>query len=129
MPQDGGFITGVSPVSKLIVGPYDTDTETLDQNQSIVQGAVLGRITTGGLLILSLSGAVDGSEVPRFVFLGTGIGEIDAVTGGAENLEIVVMTHGQVNEEELSFGTGHTKATVKTPLRDVGIRLVASSPG
>ena len=120
---DGGFITGTSPIDNLLVGEHFTDTVTLDQNQTLTRGAVLGVITGSGLAILSLSAAIDGSEVPAFVLLRR-----DAVTGGAETLDVEVMTHGQVNEEALNFGAGHDKDSVKAPLRDVGIHLVSSSP-
>ena len=123
-PINGGFIRGNEVVDNLLVGDFHfTDTETLDENQDLERGAVLGRITASGKMILSIDTAVDGSETPEMVLLD------DAVTAAAENLNIPVLVFGQVNEEALSFGGAHDKTTVKAPLKANGVYTVKSRPG
>ncbi|MCU7845309.1 MAG: head decoration protein [Candidatus Thiodiazotropha sp. (ex Monitilora ramsayi)] len=50
----------------LIAGsaPIVTNDGTLASGQNLARGAVLGRITASGEMVLSDPGAVDGSEVP-----------------------------------------------------------------
>ena len=124
MSTDGGFIRGTIPVDNLLVGDFHfTDTETLDENQDLERGAVLGRITIGGKMVLSDDGASDGSETPELILLDK------AVTAATESLNIPVLVFGQVNEESLLFGGTHDKTTVKAPLKANGIYTVKSRPG
>ena len=123
MAVNGGFITGTIPKDNLIVGDLHlTDTETLAESQDLTRGAVLGRITTGGQMVLSDDGASDGSQVPEMILLE------DAVTEAAETLNIPVLVWGQVNENDLNFGGTHDKDTVKAALKAVGIYLAKSRP-
>jgi hypothetical protein len=82
----------------------------------LTRGAVLGKITTGGAFVLSASAASNGSQIPYAILLE----DVDA-SGGAVNA--LVLLAGIVNPDRLNFGAGHTAATVRWPLREVGIHL------
>ena len=83
---------------------------------NLTRGAVLGKITDGGAFVLSTSAASNGSQVPYAILLE----DVDA-TGGAR--DALVLLAGIVNPAALSFGAGHTAASVRWPLREVGIHL------
>lgn len=84
------------------------------------RGAVLGKITASGKYILSLSAAVDGSQTP-YAILAEGCDP-----SAADVTNVAVYAKGEFNANALSFGTGHTAATVKAPLRDAGIYIKTS---
>lgn len=89
---------------------------TLVSGQNVVRGAVLGVITTGGKLALSLSGASDGSQTPF------GIAADDVNASGGDK-EILVYVNGTFNEHALTLGTAHTLASIREGLRGKGIIL------
>lgn len=123
-PVNGGFIRGNEVRDNLLVGDFHfTDTETLDENQDLERGAVLGRKTANGRVVLSDDGAADGSETPEVILLE------DATTGAGETANVPVLVFGQVNENDISFGGTHDKTTVKAPLKSAGVYLVKSRPG
>lgn len=105
----------------LIAGdfPLVTDAETLITGQNLTRGAVLGRITASGKLNLSLSAAVDGSEVPYAI-----LAEDKDATAGDQ--PVTVYKTGEFSEGALTIGTGHTAASIKDGLRDRGIFLKAT---
>lgn len=96
----------------LIVGPYPQMTAgaVIGTAADLTRGAVLGRITASGKYILSLAAAGDGSEVPVAILL------TDAAAASAD-AEALIMLSGEVDAAKLSFGTGHTAATVETAFR------------
>ncbi len=93
-----------------------TESVTIVSGQTIVRGAVLGKITTGGKYTLSLTGSSDGSEKAYAIAAE----DVDA-SGGDEAAAVYIK--GEFNENSLTLGTGHTIDTAKTDLRDVGINI------
>jgi len=82
------------------------EKETLVSGQTLLRGAVLGRITTGGKMTLALSASSDGSQTPVAV-----LAEDCDASGGDK--ECMVYKAGCFNESALTLGTGITldKAT------------------
>ena len=111
-----GFTTEGSVVQdKLFDRETITRKVTLDAG-NLVRGSLLGRITTGGKYILSLAAAVDGSEVPDAILLH----DTDASAG---DQEVIVAIKGRFAHAGMTFGTGHTAASVDAVLRDKNIYL------
>lgn len=79
-------------------------------------GAVLGRITASGKLVLVDSGSADGSQEP-YGILG------EDVNATAADKQARVYLSGHFNEEALSFGGADTVDTHRAALRDLGIYL------
>jgi hypothetical protein len=102
----------------LIAGdmPLRARKVTIGTSQTIVRGHVLGQITTGGNVIVSLSDAEDGSEVPRFI-------AAESITTGGSTAEAIVYEAGEFNEDALTLGASHTIATIREGLRGLGIYL------
>nr|WP_294864353.1 head decoration protein [uncultured Pseudogulbenkiania sp.] len=82
------------------------------------RGAVLGKITANGKLVLSASAANDGSEVPYAILAD------DDVDASGADVEVMAYFNGPFNAAALTFGTGHTAASTFDALRDKGIFLV-----
>lgn len=110
---------------KLIAGLTQqvTWSGTLVSGQNLKRGAVVGKITTGGKLTLSLSASSDGSQTPYGVLLDN----YDASAGDLGNVGIIVK--GEVNENALILGAGHTLASIREGLRDQGLYLVPAIAG
>ena len=87
--------------------------------ENLVRGAVLGKITASDKYNLSLSAAIDGSEVPDMILAE----DCDATAGDKEAL---IYARGDFNQNALTVGTGHTLASIKEGLRVKGIILVDS---
>lgn len=68
---------------------------------------------------LSASAAVDGSATPAVILAE----DTDATSGDKET---VAYFSAVVDENALTYGAGHTAATCREPLRDVGIHLQSS---
>lgn len=102
----------------LFAGDYPVvgESVTILSGQTLVRGSVLGKITSGGKFILSLSGASDGSETPEAILLE------DCDASGGDAVAPVALT-GEFNEDALTIGTAHTAASIKQGLRDKGIFL------
>lgn len=96
--------------------PRVTRKETLVSGQNLTRGAVVGKITTGGKLALSLSGAADGSQTP-FAILAE---DCDASGGDKDCL---IYLSGEFNEAALTIGTAHTADSIRDGLRDKSIYL------
>lgn len=92
-----------------------TESIVLDTG-NLTRGALLGRITGTGKYILSLAAAEDGSEVPRAILAE------DSNATSADKTTVAYLT-GEFNTAAMTFGTGHTAASVKDGLRDLGIHL------
>lgn len=103
---------------KLIAGDEKLITRqvTLASGQNTVRGAVLGKKTADGKYILSLSAAVDGSQVARAILAA----DCDA-TGG--DTACIIYDQGEFNQDQITLGASHTIATVQEDLRAVGIHL------
>lgn len=83
---------------------------TIASGNTVVRGAALGQITSGGKYILSLSAAVDGSETPLVIAAE----DIDASGGDVVG---PVYVSGAFDGEKVTYGTGHTEATVNAAFR------------
>lgn len=107
----------------LIAGDYPIETKkvTIASSAALVAGAVLGVVTASGKYLLSASAAVDGSETPSAVLAA----DADASGGDAE---ATVYISGEFASDKLSFGTGHTAATVETALRLAQAPLFVKTP-
>ena len=103
---------------RLIAGDYPvvTGNVTIESGQNLTRGALLGRVTAGGEYKLSLSGAADGSEVPRAILAE----DVDA--SAAAKIGPAYLS-GEFNEDQITFGTAHTAASVADGLRDLNIYL------
>jgi hypothetical protein len=89
---------------------------------NLLRGSVLGATDIGsesdasGNYKLSAAAASDGSQTPSVI-----LAEDCDASGGAK--ETIAYFAGTFNEEQLHFGTGHDKWSVREALRDVGINL------
>lgn len=104
--------------SDLLAGskPVVTKTVTIASSAALVAGALLGPVTASGKYLLSASGSSDGSQVPDAVLAH----DADASAG---DVEAVVYIEGEFNQDALTYGTGHTAASVAQGLRERGIHL------
>lgn len=117
----GGVTSADSPVQdELIAGNANllvSRKGTLVSGQNLKRGALLGRITTGGKLTLSLSASSDGSQTPVAVLAH----DTDATGGDTETL---FYERGDFNQAAITFGTAHTADSVRAALRSLGVTLV-----
>lgn len=102
-----------TPDDLVISGDIVTESVIIPTGQTILRGTVLGKITTGGKLIKSLSAASDGSQTPYAI-----AAEAVTTTGDTTTLAYIA---GVFNSNALDIGTAHTVATIKAGLRDKGI--------
>ena len=116
---DPQFNTENAVVDRLIASDtqLETDTGVLITGQNLVRGAVLGKITASSKLNLSLSAAVDGSEVPYAILAE------DTDATAADVSETPIYLAGAFNSNALTIGTAHTVASIKDGLRAIGIWL------
>lgn len=98
----------------LIAGDFPrlTRTITLKQGQNLKRGAVIGEDGSDKFL-LSLSAASDGSQAPKAVLA------IDCDASGGDKQTKAHFT-GEFNKSKLTFGAGHTAASVEAAFRDAG---------
>lgn len=113
------FSTTSYTPDKLLAGsmPLASKKVTILSGQTVARGAVLGKITTGGKYILSLSAAADGSQTPDAIL------SHDADASGGD-VEAIVYTRGDFNQNALTIGTAHTADSIREGLRAKGIHLV-----
>lgn len=99
----------------LIAGdfPLKHSPVTVASGAAVVRGAVLGVVTASGKYKLSVAAANDGSQVP----VAIAAEGIDAASADAVG---PVYHTGEFNAAQLTFGAGHTAATVETALRARG---------
>lgn len=120
--QPGRVATTYSP-DRLVVGehPVITRSGTLISGQNLVRGALLGRITTGGKLTLSLSASSDGSQTPVAILAE----DCDASGGDAT---CVFYEAGEFDAALITFGASHTIASTRDALAARSIYLKTSLP-
>ncbi len=92
-----------------------TKSITILSGQVLTRGALLGKITASGKLILSLNAAADGSEAAYAILAE----DVDA--GAGDVTGVPVYTKGDFNSNAMTFGTGQTEANTYDDLREVGI--------
>ena len=102
---------------EIVSGDYPLVTQgvTIAAGQNLVRGAVLGKITASGKLVLSLAAASDGSQTPYAILADE---EADA---SAADLGATVYLSGQFLGKNLTFGAGHTAASVRDGMRNLNI--------
>ena len=108
----------------LIAGDTDSiisEKITLITGQNLARGAVLGKITASGEYTLSLSAAVDGSQVPDRILAQ----DCDAT---AADTDALVYRTGRFNDTAIILGAAHTVASVTEGLRGKGIQLQHATP-
>lgn len=93
-----------------------TESITVITGENLVRGAVLGKITASGKYNLSLSAAIDGSEVPVAI-LGQ---DTDATAADVVSFAYI---KGEFNDNAITVGTAHTVASIRDGLRSLGIFL------
>jgi hypothetical protein len=89
---------------------------TITGAAALGKGTVLGRIAASDKYLKSLSAAADGSQVPKAVLAA------DADASGSDVLAPIYFT-GEFNEDALVLGAGHTLASIRDGLRQMGIFL------
>lgn len=87
---------------------------TLAAGQNLKRGALLGRITASGKLVLSQAAASDGSQTP----VGVLVHDTDATAADVETLHYV---RGDFNSAGMTIGAGHTLDSIASGLADLGI--------
>lgn len=108
-----------TPDDGLVLAPTVSRQITLLSGQNLKRGSVLGKITTGGKYVLSLSASSDGSQTPAVILAE----DCDASAGDKVT---VAYFGGSFDENACVYGTGHTAITAREPLRDVSILLQSS---
>lgn len=86
---------------------------TILSGQNLKRGAVLGAQTTGGKFLLSAAAAGDGSQAPKAVLAH----DVDASAG--DTVAPAYFT-GEFGDLMMTFGTGHTQATVDAAFAATG---------
>lgn len=84
---------------------------------ALVRGTVLGKITSGGKYVKSLSASSDGSQTPDMIL----VEDVDATSGDAS---AIVYARGDFAAQALTLGAGHTVASITEGLRAKGITLI-----
>lgn len=114
----------IGPGAVLIthLGSYNFETGVLAASQSIVPGTVLGRITSGGQLVVVNPTATDGSQN----FAGIAMEARTTIAG--ETLAITFLDRGpaEVAEQYLTFPAGITspqRATLRAAILAANIKL------
>ena len=105
--------------NQFVLGRERRATFPIAGGQTLKAGSVLGFITSSGQLVLSTTGASDGSQVPSCI-LGE---DIDTTLNGGVAQNFSVYIEGVFNETALVYGSAHTANTVRGALRNVGIIL------
>ena len=107
-----GTSTDSVTMDNLIVGefPIVRDTATIDVNQTLTRGCVLGKITATGYYLALDDTAVDGSAVFQCVLLE------DVTTTSATQVASVALT-GEFDAATLTFGGTTTAADMKVEMR------------
>ncbi len=100
--------------------PIADDEVTVLLGAAYTRGTVLGRITASDKYTLSASAAVDGSQTPSAILLH------DIPADAADRKANVGFT-GQFNPDALTLGAGHTIASIRFGLRQLGIFLKSIS--
>lgn len=96
--------------------PVVTRNITLASGQNQPRGAVLGKITASDKYILSLAAAADGSEVPALVLAH------DCNASGGDTV-CAAYAAAAFDSTKLTFGAGHTAATVERAFRNASAPL------
>lgn len=101
--------------------PLVTRSIVVASGQNLARGTLLGRITASGKYGISATAASDGSQTGVAILAE----DVDASDGDVTSLAYEA---GSFNSGAMTFGTGHTAASVEASLRVLGIFLKTSVP-
>lgn len=120
--EPGRVATTYTP-DRLVIGdhPLITRSGTLLSGQNLTRGALLGRITSGGKLTLSLSASSDGSQTPIAI-----LAEDCDASGGDK--ECLFYEAGEFDAAAVTFGASHTLASTRDALGARSIYLKSTMP-
>lgn len=90
--------------------------------QNLARGALLGKITASGKYVLSLAAASDGSQVPAAIL-------VDDVNATSADTAALIYTRGDFLADAVTYGAGHTAASVAAALKAQSIYLITSQGG
>lgn len=88
---------------------------TILTGQNLKRGAVLGVVTASGKYALSASAASDGSQAPKAILAH----DVDTATIAGDQVAPAYFT-GEFADAMMTFGTGHTQATVDAAFATTG---------
>lgn len=103
--------------NSLIAGsfPVQSKSATIASGAGVLTaGTLLGKITASGKYQKSLAAAVDGSEVPVAILS-------EDVDASSADVVTIIYETGEFNINDITFGTGHTEASVTDALRTLSI--------
>lgn len=118
LPHASGFNTeGTITQDKLFDRNTRRRKHTIASGAGVLaRGTLLGKVTASGKWVKSLAASNDGSEEPRGILLH----DVDAT---AADVEAIVARAGDFAIQGITFGAGHTAASVDDKLIDRGIFL------
>ncbi|MEY9393823.1 hypothetical protein ABIF79_000198 [Bradyrhizobium japonicum] len=104
--------------SMLMLGHHRARKVTVKSGAGVHgKGTVLGQITADRKYLKSIAAATDGSQVPDAILSE----QVDATSA---DVEVVVYIAGEVDQEKLILGAGHTLGSVDAVFRTKSIWLV-----
>lgn len=117
LKDPNGIVVGIGSVATAFAGGGMSFTLADGSTDFAVGDGFDITVAAGsGKYVLSLAAATDGSEVPVAVLAE------DADATSADVTTVAYLT-GEFNSTAMTFGTGHTAASVEAGLRDLGIHL------
>jgi hypothetical protein len=102
---------------RLLLGGHVISRKITIDTGVLVRGTVIGKITSGGKYIKSLSAAADGSQTPDAILAE----DVDATSA---DVEAMAYFTGDFDALAITLGTAHTVASVTEGLRVKGIHLI-----
>lgn len=112
-----GYSSETFTPDSLIAGHSDIRTRSITIASGageLTRGTLLGKITSSGKYVKSLAASSDGSEVPVAILAE----DVDATSA---DVVTVAYESGEFNVNDVTFGTGHTEASVTDALRTLSI--------
>lgn len=100
--------------------PLIDETITVASGQILKRGAVLGKVTATGQYVLSVAAANDGSQTPVSILAV----DVDALAEAKSTKHYVA--GGKFVTSQLTYGAGHSAATVKTAFAGKPLFLVSN---
>lgn len=114
-----GYTLETFTPDSLIAGsfPVQTRSATIASGAGVLtRGTLLGKITASGKYVKSLAASSDGSEVPVAILS-------EDVDASLADVVTIIYETGEFNVNDVTFGTGHTEASVTDALRTLSIFL------
>lgn len=108
----------------LIIGDYPIAVRAVTIASGageLKRGTVIGKVTSSGEYVTSLSAAGDGSETPRLILAA----DVDATSAAVATQ---AYASGEFNANEMTFGAGVTAATFEAACDDADRALFIKTP-